>query len=26
MSEIRSHMYIGLHVKWPLFSSDCNKT
>jgi len=26
MSEIWSKMYIGLHVKYPLFSSDFNET
>jgi hypothetical protein len=25
MSEILSHMYIGLHVKYRLFLSDCNE-
>ena len=26
MSEILPYMYIGLHVKYPLFLSDCNNT
>jgi hypothetical protein len=26
MSETGSKMYIGLHVKCPLFSCDCNET
>jgi len=26
MSEIGSKMYIGLHVKYPLFLSDFNET
>jgi len=26
MSEIRSEMYIGLHVKYPLFLSEFNET
>jgi len=26
MSEILSKMYIGPHVKYPLFLSDCNES
>jgi len=26
MSKILSYLYIGLHVKYPLFSSDFRKT
>jgi len=26
LSELLSYMYIGLHVKYPLFLSDFNKS